>query len=239
MFNLNRLIVALVGVLVFCGVEVRADSFVIDNVGGFVFVETSIDAGPPTLKLGPTFNIFGPGLSITTQAPADGINGDAGNVVARDTCIISGCAAGTVLGTNSTFSGIISAFQNTSATVNGVHYQFVNVTGSANFVSSPIVLPNFGDGIGQLTIPFSFSGQLTGDALQPNVVNPIFTATLSGRGLATFTFFAISFDLSNPSYRLSSIEYQFEVPEPTTLLLLSSALPGLIAVTRWRRKLRK
>ena len=239
MFNLKRSIVVLIGVLVVCDVEARADSFVINNVGGIVFIETSIDAGPPTLRLGPTFNIFGPGLSIVTQFPADGSNGDAGNVEARDTCIINGCAAGTLLGTNSTFAGIISTFQNTSATVNGVHYQFVNVTGSANFVSSPIVLPNFGDGIGQLTIPFSFSGQLTGDALQPNVVNPIFTATLSGQGLATFTFFATRSDLLNPRYRLSRIEYQFEVPEPATFLLLSSALSGLIAVTRRRRRFTK
>jgi hypothetical protein len=238
MFNLKRSIFALIGVLVLCGIEARADSFVINNVGGSVFVETSVDFGPPTLKLRPIFTLFGPGLSIATQFPP-GTGADVGNVEARDACIISGCAPGTVLGTNSTFSGIIAPFQSTIATVNGVHYQFVNVTGSMNFVSSSIVLPNFGNGIGQLTIPFSFSGQLTGDAFQPDVVNPIFTATLSGQGLATFTFFATSLDLSNPRYRLASIEYKFEVPEPTTLLLLSSALTGLIAVTRRRRKFTK
>jgi hypothetical protein len=238
MFNLKRSIVPLIGVLVLCAVEARADSFVISDVGGSVFVATSFDFGPPTLKLPPILALSGPGLSITTRfPPASGA--DVGNVEARDTCIISGCAPGTVLGTNSTFSGIMGACQSTTASVNGVHYQFVNVTGSMNFVSSAIVLPNFGNGIGQLTIPFSFSGQLTGDAFQPDVVNPIFTATLSGRGLATFTFFETSRDLANPRYRLSSIEYQFEVPEPTTLLLLSSALSGLIAATRRRRKFTK
>lgn len=237
MFNLKRSIVVLIGVLVLFYVEARADSLVINNVGGSVFVETSFDFGPPTLKLPPVLGLFGPGLSITTRFPPSG--GDVGNVEARDACIMSGCAPGTVLGTNSTFSGLIASFQSTMANVNGVSYQFVNVTGSMNFVSSSIVLPNFGNGIGQLTIPFSFSGQLTGDAFQPDVVNPIFTATLSGQGLATFTFFATSFDLTNPRYRLASIEYQFEVPEPTTLMLLSSALTGLFAVIRRRRKFTK
>ena len=237
MFNLKRSIVALIGVLALFEVEARADSLVINNVGGSVFVETSFDFGPPTLKLPPILGLFGSGLSITTRFPPAG--GDVGNVEARDTCIMSGCVPGTVLGTNSTFSGLIASFQSTMANVNGVSYQFVNVTGSMNFVSSSIALPNFGNGIGQLTIPFSFSGQLTGDAFQPDVVNPIFTATLSGQGLATFTFFETSFDLSNPRYRLASIEYQFEVPEPTTLILLSSALTGLFAATRRRRKFTK
>jgi hypothetical protein len=140
-----------------------------------------------------------------------------------------------VIGTNSSFSGIIAPAESTMATVNGVSFNFVQLTGSLNFVSSPITIPDMAGGIFQVTLPFTFSGELTGDARQQNVVNPIFTVTLSGQGLATFTFFAQGF--TNPVYRLSSIEYQFEpVPEPATVLLLSSGVVGLIAAGRRRRK---
>jgi len=224
------------GVLALWNVEARADTFVITNIDGALFVETGPDLGPPILKLRPAFSLFGPGVSITTSTPPFS-GGDAGDVEARDTCIISGCTPGMVIGSNSSFSGIIAPAQATSATVNGVHYNFVQLTGSLNFVSSPIVIPNNGGGDFQVTLPFTFSGELTGDAFQPDVMNPVFTVTMSGQGLATFVFFDITQGGSSPLYRLSSIQYQFEpIPEPATVLLLSSGLMGLIAAGRRRRK---
>lgn len=185
MLTLKRSLLILIGVLALCNVEARADSFVVTNINGNVFVATFSDFGPPTLKLPPILGIFGPGLSITTRFPPVG---DVGNVESRDACIVSGCTPGTVVGTNSTFSGLIGSSQSTMAFVNGVSYTFVNVTCSMNFVSSPIVIPN-GGGDFTVTLPFTFSGNLTGDAFQLNVVNPIFTATLSGQGLANLCFF--------------------------------------------------
>ncbi|HEX2271171.1 MAG TPA: PEP-CTERM sorting domain-containing protein [Pyrinomonadaceae bacterium] len=235
MFKFKRSLLILIGVLALCNVEARADSFVITNASGAVFLDTSVDIGPPILKLRPIFSLGGPGLSVSTTSPPF-TGGDAGNVEARDTCIINGCTPGMVVGTNSSFSGVIAPALGTSATVNGVHFNFVQLTGSLNFVSAPVVIPNTG-GDFHVTIPFTFSGQLTGDALQPNVVNPIFTATLSGQGLATFLFFEVTQGSSSPLYRLSSIEYRLEpIPEPATVLLLSSGLAGLIAAGRRRRK---
>ena len=204
MCNLKTSLVALIAVLTLYGVEVRADSFVIPNVQVSLFVSTSRDGGPPTLRLGPVFALSGPGLSVFTQPVP---SGDPGSVEARDTCMVTSCTPGQVIGTNSSFSGLIASQFFTSATVNGVTYDIVRVTGSLNFVSSPIVIPDFGRSV---TIPFTFSGQLTGEAFHPGVVNPVFDATLSGQGRATFHFTLVNFDIVNPRFRLDFIEYRFE-----------------------------
>lgn len=217
----NKSVVALIAMLTLYGVEARGDSFVITNVQGEVFISTSVDGGPPTLRLGPVFALSGPGLSVRTQPVP---SGDPGSVEARDTCMEIQCTPGTVIGTNSSFSGLIASQFFTSAKVNGVNYDIVRVTGSMNFVSSPIVVPDFGSSV---TIPFTFSGELTGDAFHPGVVNPVFTATLSGQGLATFHFALVGFDILNPRFRLDFIEYRFD-PVPILIDIKPAAFPNSI-----------
>lgn len=221
MFTLRKSLIALFGVLALCGVDARAESFVIPNVQGSVFVSTSRDGGPPTLRLGPVFSLSGPGLSIFTQSVP---SGDPGNVEARDACIVTPCTPGMVIGTNSSFSGLIGSQFFTSARVNGVTYDIVRVTGSLNFVSSPIVLPPT---VSNVTIPFTFSGDLTGEAFHPNVVNPIFIASLSGQGMATFHFTVVGFDIVNPRYRLDFIEYRFE-PVPILIDIKPATFPNSV-----------
>ena len=208
MFSLKSSLIALIAVLALYGVEVRADTFVVPDVQGNVYITTSLWGGPPTLKLGPMYALRGSGLSVWTQLEP---GGDPGNVEARDTCMEMPCAPGQVIGTNSSFSGLLAQPFFTSARVNGVTYWFnVRVTGWLSFVSSPIVLPNFGSSNPEVTIPFTFSGELTGDALQPDVVNPVFTAKLSGQGLARFYFEDITYGTQSPRYRLYSIDYIFD-----------------------------
>lgn len=224
MRNLKRSLIALIAVLTLYGIEARAESFDIPNVQGSVFVSTSVDGGPPTLRLGPTYQLSGPGLVVFTQPVP---SGDPGIVEARDTCMtVVPCLPGTVIGTNSSFSGLISSQFFTSARVNGVFYDIVRVTGSLNFFSSPIVLPNFASS-STVTIPFTFSGELTGNAFSPGVVNPVFTATLSGQGQASFHFTVVGFDFSNLRYKLDFIEYRF-APVPILIDIKPATLPNSI-----------
>lgn len=222
MFNLKKSLIALIAVLALYGVEARGESFEINNVRGHVWITTSIDGGPPTLRVGPIYGLGGPGLTVWTQSIP---GGDPGNVEARDTCMEIPCTPGQVIGTNSSFSGAIGSHWWTSARVNGVFYPIVKVTGWLKFVSSPIVLPNIG-GSTTISIPFAFTGELTDSALHPDVVNPIFTARLSGQGLATFHFWR-GYDVMNPNYKLDSIDYRFG-PLPISIDIKPATFPNII-----------
>ncbi len=226
MFNVKKSLIALFAVLTVCGVEVRADTFVIPDVQGDVYITTSLWGGPPTLRLGPMFQLSGPGLSVFTQFHP---SGDPGSVEVRDICmVLPGCTPGRVIGTNSSFSGLIASQLFAGARVNGVLYDMVRVTGSLNFTSEPIVIPNFGLTPYVVTIPFTFSGQLTGNAFQPDVVNPVFTAMLTGQGEASFHFVLVGFDLLNPRYRLDYIEYRFGPPIPISIDIKPATFPNSI-----------
>src|SRR5690242_1773342 len=108
MFYLSRSLILLVTVLMLYGIEARAQaSFTIPNVEGIAFLETSTDGGPPTLRLPLDFHFAGPGLSVTSFSPL-AFGGNPGNVEARDTCLLSPCAPGKVVGTNSSFSGVLA-----------------------------------------------------------------------------------------------------------------------------------
>ena len=219
MFNLKKSLVALIVVLALYGVEVRANSFTITNVQGVVYVDASRDGGPPTLRLPPEFHLDGPGLSITAFSPL-AFGGHHGNIEARDTCRSIPCVPGMVLGTNSAFSGTLR--EGATVVVNGVQYEFITLTGSLNFVSQPIAL-NFVGNL-RVTIPFTFSGEING--VKPYTLTPIFTATLSGQGLATFLF-ETSPDPSNLHYWLYSIEYRFG-PLPISIDIKPATFPNII-----------
>jgi hypothetical protein len=105
-----------------------------------------------------------------------------------------------------------------------VEFHGLRLTGSLNLVSQPIVLPTDG-GDYTVTIPFTFSGDLTG--FLPNTSTQVFTATLSGQGMATFLFWNTSMDLLNPHYLLYSIEYHFQ-PIPISIDIKPATFPNSI-----------
>lgn len=224
MFTFKKSLVALIAALTLYGVEARADSsFTMTNVEGYVLVNTSIDGGPPILRRPPQFYLAGPGFSVTRFSPV-AFGGDPGSVQARDICQTLGCGAGRRVGTNSSFSGTL-AETGAMAVVNGVEFHPVRLIGSLNFVSHPILLPSFVHDDYRVTIPFTFSGDITG--FLPNTSIPIFSATLSGQGMATFLFWNTSMDLSNPHYLLYSIEYEFE-PMPISIDIKPATFPNSI-----------
>ena len=222
MFKLKKPLIALIAVLALYGVEARGESFEINNVRGFVWITTSIDGGPSTLRVGPMYRLSGPGLVVSTDFMP---GGDPGNVEARDTCMEILCTPGQVIGTNSSFSGAIGSHEWTSARVNGVFYPIVKVTGWLKFVSSPIVLPDIRGSI-SISIPFTFTGELTDSASHPDVVNPIFSARLTGQGLATFRFWR-GYDVWNSNYKLDFIEYRFG-PLPISVDIKPATFPNII-----------
>jgi hypothetical protein len=202
MSSFNKSILALIAVLALSCLEAHADSFTITNTGGTAYLTTSMDGGPPTLVRPLDFYLAGPGLSVSAFSEM-AWGGDTGNVEARDTCRVMLCTSGTVLGTNSTFSGILR--RSATATVNGVQFWPVTLSGSLNFFSDPIVFPNSISDY-TVTIPFIFSGEINGDRS-----GPLFTSTLTGRGLATFRFWNTNWDFSiPPHFLLYSIDYRFE-----------------------------
>ena len=206
MFNLKLSLIVLIAALAFCGVEARGQSFVITDVQGSAYVVTYEALGPPILTKPLFFGLTGPGLSIGSSATP---SGDVGNVESRDTCIIVACRPGMVIGTNSSYSGIIARSQEAHARVNGKVYFAVQLTGTLYFASSPITFEDSGIWF-MPTLPFTFSGELTGNAVGPDIVNPIFTATLSGRGYVTFHFVDVALGTTEtPMYKLSFAEYHF------------------------------
>jgi len=97
-----------------------------------------------------------------------------------------------------------------------------------------VTIPNSTDPTITLSSPFDMTGSIFVHSLD-DVNHPvIFSTSISGSGLATLTleFFP---NLGPGGYIFSNVRYDFApVPEPTTLLLLSSGLGGL--ALRYRRQ---
>ena len=117
-----------------------------------------------------------------------------------------------------------------TATYRGTTYTSV---GSANSTAGlgarwtgSLLIPADFDG-GQLTAPFQFAG----DFFYPGPASPV---NLVGAGQTTLNF--TPFPNFPGAFRLDAIRYEFDaapVPEPTSMLLISTGLAGLAA---WRRR---
>jgi hypothetical protein len=132
-----------------------------------------------------------------------------GLIPIRSLC--SPCASGSLVFVSASFAGF-------------------NLDGSQNlafsFVGPPITIP-FSLTNQTVTSPFDFSGTLTGPAAP--------TFSLIGSGTARFNLLFNGLNSEGvPTFTFQSITYQFEAPEPMSILLLGGGLAALGAGLRLR-----
>ena len=104
------------------------------------------------------------------------------------------------------------------------------------FTGPPIIVP-FSLTTLTITSPFEFSGRLL-TCPQSCFLGPVISSVdLVGSGNATFTLlFSGLTSNGTPIFTFQSITYNFEVPEPASLLLLGGGLAALSAALRRRSR---
>lgn len=214
-----RLLTALLSIFLF-SISVKADNL--------------ITSGSATLTpFNPITRMSFSGSGFSVSATGDGFGGSG------FLPCMSGCTAGSTLtlSANSGFWGFSDVTG--SMTINGTVFRFVsqptptlaNIVGSGSlgFIGGSVVIPITNDPFVTLTAPFSLSGfsSLGGSALDGRV-----GLAFMGSGTGTLTLR----NLGNGQFIATNITYTFEpVPEPATVILLSSGLIGITALYRRRR----
>ena len=174
---------------------------------------------------GPAFNFAGDNFS------AIGAGGDSGNIELQRRCFP--CVAGQTIGVGGSWIGL--QLGGGSATLNGVFFPSVGFGGNlgvgAGFFIVPSALTNV-----TITAPFTFTGHLNG-CPGGCLTNPaVFGVDLVGSGTATVMLTFAGFDNSgNPIFTFQKATFQFEVPEPASILLFASGVGLLTAKLRRRR----
>jgi hypothetical protein len=177
----------------------------------------------------PTYSISGNNFSVTS------VGGDSGNT---PNCLP--CLPGQLAPVSSFLVG--SSLGHGPATINGVSFAELFYSGTFS-LGAAVLLPTGVTTDITLTTPFTFSGNIRGCDGSPQVCgNEVFSTTqLTGQGIATVQFtFGVHGQTGQPLFFFRTITYEFqaaEVPEPMTIMLLTTGLIGLGA-SRRRRKSR-
>jgi hypothetical protein len=177
----------------------------------------------------PTYSISGNNFSVTS------VGGDSGNT---PNCLP--CLPGQLAPVSSFLVG--SSLGHGPATINGVSFAELFYSGTFS-LGAAVLLPTGVTTDITLTTPFTFSGNIRGCDGSPQVCgNEVFSTTqLTGQGIATVQFtFGVHGQTGQPLFFFRTITYEFqaaEVPEPMTIVLLTTGLIGLGA-SRRRRKSR-
>ena len=216
---------AVLSLLLFPPTAVQADPIVISpgTITGHVLLSTA------------HLDIQGSGFSFTGS-----LDGFLANTAACTPCGSPVADLGATLDQFSTGSG--------TGMIEGVTYPLVFVGfSSGSFTTPTAMLTELGSSL--VDVPFTFSGVMNGyledPLIRPSDALPIFTLNLGGSGRASARFLGLVDDNGARVYSVfpDSIRYEFTrsepVPEPGTLLLVGSALGGLMLARAGSRRGRR
>jgi hypothetical protein len=137
-------------------------------------------------------------------------------------------------------------FAGTNVQFNGVTYPVLHYGGTFN-IGGVVVIPLDAPSSGAFTVtaPFTFNADLQGCATNSLFIGfcqsaLIFDTTFIGQGIATVQLFGQVLPNGNQVFTVGRTTYQFNepVPEPATLVLLSTGLAGVVGAARRRRRVK-
>lgn len=203
-------------IVVFTPSKAHADTFVI--TGGTLTVTGAVG--------GPVFDLSGNNFFVS------GRGGERGASAPQVSCLP--CTPGKLITVGGIFAGSSLGFG--ASTFDGVDYGaghggVFEIQGPQ--IEVPFSLSNF-----SITSPFTFSGHLR-VCPQDCFFGPVvFSADLIGSGTATIDLI-VGILNEKPIYTFQKVTYNFEVPEPASILLLGGGLAALGARLRHRGRRRR